>query len=152
MEGTLPLSKETATRATMFIQGVGLAPVSVPLHTVFLCCDLVTGPVVVGTRPSLPTPTIPGLFPACAVTKAAARRAALQPSDTAQSDVASSNQQVSGGVMSSDTGDGENTVCANDDLVSAEATMCSREQLIVAQENDVELRPLMNDAVGEEEM
>ena len=54
MEGTLPLSKETATGATMFIQGVGLAPVSVPLHTVFLCCDLVTGPVVVGTRPSLP--------------------------------------------------------------------------------------------------
>ena len=43
-------------------------------------------------------------------------------------------------------------MCANDDLVSAEATMCSREQLIVAQEDDVELHPLINDAVGEEEM
>ena len=30
--------------------------------------------------------------------------------------------------------------------------MCSREQLIVAQEDDVELCPLMKDAVGEEEM
>ena len=49
---SIPLSKETATGATMFIQGVGLAPVSVPLHTVFLHCDLVTGPVVVGRRPS----------------------------------------------------------------------------------------------------
>ena len=56
VEGTLPLSSETATGATMFIQGVGLAPVSVPLHTVYLCCGLVTGPVVVGARPSLPVP------------------------------------------------------------------------------------------------
>jgi len=114
VEGTLPLSEETATGATMSIQGVGCAPVSVPLHTVYLHCGLVTGPVVVGTRPSLPvqgislllgsdlagsrvTPdlsvisdpelttdvdksmsTIPGLFPACAVTRAAARQTALQ--------------------------------------------------------------------------
>ena len=54
VEGTLPLSKEIATEATMFIQGMGLAPISVPLHTVFLHCGLVTGPVVVGTRPSFP--------------------------------------------------------------------------------------------------
>ena len=53
------------------------------------------------------TPTIPGLSPACAVTRAAARRAALQTSDTTKFDVTSSSQQVSGGVMSSDTGDGE---------------------------------------------
>ena len=39
VEGTLPLSKETNTGTTMFIQGVGLTPVSVPLHTVFLRCD-----------------------------------------------------------------------------------------------------------------
>ena len=54
VEGALPLSRETATDATMFIQGVGLAPVSVPLHTVYLRCGLVTGPVLVGARPSLP--------------------------------------------------------------------------------------------------
>ena len=120
VDSTLPLSKETATGATMFIQRVGLAPVSVLLHTVFLCCSLVTGPVAVGTRPSLPaqrisllflagsrvtpdlsvtnnpelttdvdksTPTIPEIFLECAVTRAAARRAALQPSDTTQPDI-----------------------------------------------------------------
>ena len=38
----------------MFIQGIGLAPVSVPLYTVYLRCGLVTGPVVVGARPSFP--------------------------------------------------------------------------------------------------
>ena len=48
--------------------------------------------------------------------------------------------------MLSDTGDSEDTVCANDDLVRAEATLCSREQLILALEDDVELRLLMNDA------
>ena len=53
VEGTLPLSKESATETTMFIQGVGLTPVSVPLHTVFLRCGLVTRPVV-GARPTLP--------------------------------------------------------------------------------------------------
>ena len=42
------------TGATMFIQGIGLAPVSVPLYTVYLRSGLVTGPVVVGARPILP--------------------------------------------------------------------------------------------------
>ena len=54
VEGTLSLSEETATGGTMFIQGVELAPVSVPLHTVYLRCGLVTGPVVVEARPSIP--------------------------------------------------------------------------------------------------
>jgi len=58
VESTLPLSKETATGATMFIQGVGLALVSIPLHTVYLRCGLVTGSVVVGVRPSLPVQEI----------------------------------------------------------------------------------------------
>ena len=31
-----------------------LGHVSVPLHNVHLKCDLVTGPVIVGVRPSLP--------------------------------------------------------------------------------------------------
>ena len=122
MEGALPLSRETTTGATMFIQGVGLAPASVPLHTVYLRCGLVTGLVVLGARPSLPVQgislllgndlagrkkipglavdnnpeltkdhvdkldsLIPGLFPACAVTKATARRAASNSSHTMQS-------------------------------------------------------------------
>jgi len=105
VEGALPLLKKTATGATMLIQGVGLAPVSVLLH---IRCGLATGYVVVGARPSLPIQgialllgndlagsnvipglavdnnpklaedvdkldsLIPGLFPAFAVTRAAA--------------------------------------------------------------------------------
>jgi len=54
--------------------------------------------------------------------------------------------------MSSDNGSGEDTVCAAaKDDVSGESTMGSREQLILAQEDDVELHPLINDVVGEEE-
>ena len=121
MEGILPLSRESATGTTMFIQGIGLAPVSVPLHTVYLCGGLVTGPVVVGAKPivflsrefsffwemiyiagskvisGLAVDNNPeltkdmdkldsGLFPACAVTRAAARQAALQSSRTMQSE------------------------------------------------------------------
>jgi len=44
-----------------------------------------------------------------------------------------------------DTGDGE-------DIVGVEATKCSRDQLIQAQEDDVELRPLIDDVVSEEEV
>ena len=44
-----------------------------------------------------------------------------------------------------DIGDGEYAV-------SIEATKCSREQLIQAQEDDVELHPFNDDAVSEEEV
>ena len=157
VEGALPLSKETATGATMFIQGVGLAPVSVPLHTVYLRCGLVTGPVVVGARPSLPVQgislllgndlagsnvipglavdnnpelaedvdeldsLIPGLFPACAVTRAAARRAAIQSSHTPQSEQSngeSPSPQVADKTTSRDVRDREGTAHATDDQLS----------------------------------
>jgi len=178
VEGTLPLSKETATGATVFIQGVGLAPVSVPLHTVYLCCGLVTGLVVVGARPSLPVQgllgndlassrVIPdlsvtnepeltedvdklksiiyGFFPACTVTRVVIRQTASQSSGDIQSDNGGPIHQAAGAVVLRNAGDGE-------DIVSVEATECSREQLIQAQEDGVELCLLMNDAVGEEEV
>ena len=44
-----------------------------------------------------------------------------------------------------DTGDGK-------DIVGVEATKCSREQLIQAQEDDVELHLLIDDSAGEEEV
>ena len=54
LEGTLPLSEQTSTGADVLIQGVEVEPISVPLHRVTLQCDLVTGTVTVGIRPSLP--------------------------------------------------------------------------------------------------
>ena len=54
VEGILPLSEETATGAQVLIQGVELGIVSVPLHSIHLKSDLVSGEVVVGLRPTLP--------------------------------------------------------------------------------------------------
>ena len=54
LEGTLPLSEQTSTRADVLIQGVEVEPISVPLHRVTLQSDLVSETVTVGIRPSLP--------------------------------------------------------------------------------------------------
>ena len=54
VEGILPLSEETATGDQVLIQGVELGIVSVPLHSLHLESELVTGDVIVGLRPTLP--------------------------------------------------------------------------------------------------
>ena len=54
VEGILPLSEDTATGNQVLIQGVELGIVSVPLHSIHLESELVTGDVVVGLRPTLP--------------------------------------------------------------------------------------------------
>ena len=54
VEGILPLSEDTATGDQVLIQGVELGIVSVPLHSIHLESELVTGDVVVGLRPTLP--------------------------------------------------------------------------------------------------
>ena len=54
VEGILPLSEETVTGDQVLIQGVELGIVSVPLHSIHLESDLITGDVVVGLRPTLP--------------------------------------------------------------------------------------------------
>ena len=54
VEGILPLSKETATGTQVLIQGVKLGIISVPLHTIYLKSDLVSGAAIVGLRPTLP--------------------------------------------------------------------------------------------------
>jgi len=38
----------------VLIQGVGLDVINVPLHQIFLKSKLVSGPVIVGIRPTLP--------------------------------------------------------------------------------------------------
>lgn len=50
----LPLSKQTTADASVLIQGVGMDVLRVPLHQIHLQSDLISGPVVVGVRPSLP--------------------------------------------------------------------------------------------------
>ena len=51
---TLPFSEKSSSGTNVLIQGVECGFVSVPLHNVCLSSDLVSGPVAVGIRPSLP--------------------------------------------------------------------------------------------------
>ncbi|MES9950010.1 MAG: RNase H-like domain-containing protein [Candidatus Thiodiazotropha sp.] len=51
---TLPFSEKTSSGTSALIQGVECGFVNVPLHNIYLFSDLVTGPVAVGIRPSLP--------------------------------------------------------------------------------------------------
>ena len=50
----LPFSADSATRASVLLQGVELGTVNVPLYKMTLKCNLGSGPVIVGVRPSLP--------------------------------------------------------------------------------------------------
>ena len=54
IQSVLPLSDQTSTATSVLIQGVELSTVTVPLHRVYLHSDLITGPVIVGIRPTLP--------------------------------------------------------------------------------------------------
>ena len=54
LEGSLPLSEHTFTDRSVLLQGVELGVIDVPLHKIYLKSDLITGPVIVGVRPTLP--------------------------------------------------------------------------------------------------
>jgi len=54
----LPFSSDSDTGETVLLQGAELRTFCVPLHKIHLSCDLVTGPVVVGVRPTLPIPGV----------------------------------------------------------------------------------------------
>ena len=50
----LPFSEKTSSGTSVLIQGVECGTVNIPLHHVNLSSDLVTGPLVIGIKPSLP--------------------------------------------------------------------------------------------------
>lgn len=54
LESVLPFSESSSTGSEVLIKGIGLQVLSVPLHTMVLESELITGQVVVGVRPSLP--------------------------------------------------------------------------------------------------
>ena len=51
----LPFSQKSSIGVNMLLQGVESGAISVPVHTIYLHSDLVSGPVIVGIRPCLPT-------------------------------------------------------------------------------------------------
>lgn len=54
LETVLPFSESSSTGSEVLIKGIGLQVLSVPLHTMVLESELITGQVVVGVQPSLP--------------------------------------------------------------------------------------------------
>ena len=54
LKDKLPWEANTYTGSDVFLQGVDLEVMSVPLHRMQVQSDLVAGPVSVGVRPSLP--------------------------------------------------------------------------------------------------
>lgn len=50
----LPSSEQMSVDASVLLQGVGLGVLRVPLHQIHLQSDLISDPIVVGVRPSLP--------------------------------------------------------------------------------------------------
>ena len=49
----LPFSQKSTTGVSVLLQGVELGAFSVPLHTIYLHSDLVSGSVTVGIKPCL---------------------------------------------------------------------------------------------------
>ena len=186
----LPLSDQTSVEASVLIQGVGMDVIRVPLHQVHLQSDLISGPVVMGVRPSLPvkgvslilgndlagskvrsnvhvvnstqqvlcSPPIADepsdVFPACVVTRAAARRAQEQETDLPMSQpitLTDRRPDQTQGEQSAvqdvgNQGDGDCSVLDNVDNLSV-----SRRQLIADQESDQEVNQLAKFAVDEAE-
>jgi hypothetical protein len=54
LEGVLPLSECTSTDKSVLLQGLELGVIDVHLHRIYLKSDLITGPVIVDVRPTLP--------------------------------------------------------------------------------------------------
>lgn len=54
LDGVLPFSEQTFTDRSVLIQGVELGVINVSLHIICLNSDLITGPVTVSVRPTLP--------------------------------------------------------------------------------------------------
>ena len=200
----LPLSDQTSAGASVLIQGVGLDVMRVPLHQIHLQSDLVSGPVVVAVRPSLPVkgvslilgndlaggkvqpdlqvisnteqilcsrPTTDGVsdtFPACVVTRAAARRV------QAQQNCAPTNQPDTGSDEGDDQAEDNLSIAQDvfDQAVESQSVLQDRgdqtdddretvqdagnlpvssRQLIADQESDQEVNQLAQFAVSEEE-
>ena len=184
VDGTLPLSEQTSVGASVLIQGVGLDVINVPLHQIFLKSELVSGPVIVGTRPTLPVDGISLIlgndlaggrvqpdphvvnnpnnllpanevlvqtFPACVVTRAAARRAQAQVNSDPNNEPAVLGDTLPA-VDSTQTESGERqTVKESQLLEKASDFSISRGQLVREQESDEEVTKLAKYAINETE-
>ena len=182
VEGILPLEEDTATGNNVQIQGVELGVVSVPLHTIFINSDIVTGRVTVGIRPTLsikgislilgndlaggkvmpdlqlvedPEPNQDeksletSIFPACVVTRAAAKKAC---ENHEQHKISHDTSDHSATERCNSTTAMQSSHLVREDNSTRPCPSVKREQLLEAQQHDAELVQLAKEAVSEEEM
>ena len=184
VDNLLPLSEQTSIGASVLIQGVGLDVISVPLHQIFLKSELVSGPVIVGIRPTLPVDGISlilgndlaggrvqpdpqvisnpnkvlsaneGLtqtFPACVVTRAAARRAQARANlDPNNESIILDDTSPASDPMETEHGEPQ-TGNESQSPVEVSDFSISRRQLVHEQESDEEVIQLAKYAINETE-
>ena len=165
LESTLPFSNDSAVGKEVTLQGVELGHVSVPLHNVHLTCGLVTGPVNVGVRHSLPVPGVSLILgndlagqrvvasdnnsaSVGVVTRAMARKEATvneSHDDGTLVEVAGAKPKVDDTVHSS----GDDQTVAEETSMTTDGITFSRQELVQEQSRDPEIQRLCQFAVDE---
>ena len=179
-------SEESSVGASVLIKGISCSEYSpVPLHTVYLKSNLVTGPVKVGIQPSLPfegvhlilgndpagdkvlvnavvtekpcleqspdpvEKEIPGLYPACAVTRAMSKKKENSDDEITLVDTVI-GQVLEGESIKSSVPEPAEAVAEGS--LSDKADKMSTFQLIAEQHRDTELASLFARVVDENEI
>ena len=183
---TLSFSEESSVGASVLIRGINCSEYSpVPLHTVYLKSNLVSGPVKVGIQPSLPfegvhlilgndlagdkvvvnavvtekpcleqspdpvEKEIPGLYPACVVTRAMSKKKENSDDEITLADTVFSQVLEGESIKSSVS---ESIEAVAEDSLSEKADKMSTSQLIAEQHKDPELSSLFSRIVDENEV
>ena len=161
LKGTIDLPETSYTGQNALIRGVDMVCISLPLHTISLECDLVTGPVIVGVMPSLPCEGISLLLgndlcggkvtvdPVTCITPLTETDAicgVVTRSAAVKQREAPENHEFQY--------DLEDTFLNNfdEEIVHLEKLSCSREKLIVEQNADETLKSCYDNLVSIEEM
>ena len=167
VEDALPFSVDSASGDEVLLQGVELGHVSVPLHTIYLQCDLVVGPVTIGVRPSLPVKGVAVILgndlagnrvtsddvaisdsplPSCAVTRAMAKRMEVGKlkDDERSVHMSNPNGQALGDSVAKEL------VSAQEITKESESNfVLTRQELIKEQGDDPEIQELCQSAIEE---
>ena len=186
LSDTLLFSEESSVGASVLIRGINCSEYSpVPLHTVYLRSNLVTGAVKVGIQPSLPfegvhlilgndlagdkvvvnavvtekpcleqspdpvEKEIPGLYPACVVTRAMAKKKENSDNEITLADTVI-GQVLEGESIKSSVPESVEAVAEGS--LSDKADKMSTSQLIAEQHKDKELASLFARVVDENEV
>lgn len=185
LSDTLLFSEKSSTGASVLIRGISSEYTPVPLHTVFLSSNLVSGPVKVGIQSTLPfdgvhlilgndlagdkvvinavvtekpssekspdpvEKIIPGLYPACVVTRAMSKKRKTSDEEIALADTLISrvfeDEQPS-------PSPSEPTEILPEKNLTDQSEKMSTSQLIAGQREDPEISPLFSRSVSENEV